>query len=87
MIAVELVAVVADEPVLAVGHRAHARCEPTRLEVGLYGVTRLVYLPGIALVVALQANDEATIIPVEHVWHMTARDDVNVLEQLVQVMT
>lgn len=87
MIAVELVSVVADEPVLAVGHRAHARCEPTRLEVGLYGVERLVYLPGIALVVAVMTNQGATIIPVEHVWHMSVRQHEDVLEQLAQVMT
>lgn len=87
MIAVELVAVVADEPILAVGHRAHARCEPTRLEVGMYGCERLVYLPGIALVVVAMQNQLATIIPVEHVWHMTVRHGEDVLEQLAQVMT
>lgn len=87
MIVVELVSVVADEPVLAVGHRAHARCEPTRLEVGMYGVERLVYLPGIALVVACMLNQLATIIPVEHVWHMTVRQDEDVLGALSQVMT
>jgi hypothetical protein len=87
VIAVELVAVVADEPILAVGHRAHARCEPTRLEVGLYGVERLIYLPGIALVVATMTNALATIIPVEHVWHMTVRQGEDVLDRLAQVMT
>jgi hypothetical protein len=57
------------------------------LEAGVYGVERLVYLPGIALVIALRRDAPATIIPVEHVWHMSVRPGEDVLEQLVQVMT
>lgn len=87
MIAVELGAVVADEPILPTTHHGRANCQPTRLEVGLYGVERIVYLPGIALVVVTYRDGSAIIVPVEHVWHMSVRGGVDALEQLAQVMT
>lgn len=87
MIAIELGSVVADEPLVPTGQHARASCQPTRLACGEYGVQRIAYLPGIALVVVVYMDETAVIIPVEHVWHMSVRGGVDALELLGQVMT
>jgi hypothetical protein len=86
VIAVELGAVVADEPIIPERHAAHVRCEPKRLAVGEWGIERIVYLPGIALVVVTYQDTSVVVIPVEHIWHMSVRVGVDALDLLAQVM-
>lgn len=85
MIGLELGAVVCDEPIVPAGSHARAHCQPTRLELGAWGVERIAYLPGLAIVVVVYADTTSAIIPVEHVWHMSVRGGVDALAQLAKV--
>lgn len=87
MIAIELGSVVADDPIIQAGQHSRASTRPTRLELGLYDVERIVYLPGIALVVVAWRDTSLRIIPLEHVWTMNVYGGVDALALLGQVMT
>jgi hypothetical protein len=86
MIAIELGSLVADDPIIQAGQHNRASTRPTRLEVGVYDVEWIVYLPGLALVVVAWRDTSVRIIPVEHVWTMNVRGGVDALALLDKAM-
>jgi len=71
MIALELSRVVVDEPVEAYSRRGSAHVL-TDCRAGDANWAHLHYLPQLALVVMVHRAGHVCIVPIEHVWHMTA---------------
>lgn len=86
MIAIELVRVVADEPIVPTTSHGRVRSEPKALAVDEWGVLGIVYLPGLALVVVTYADTSSCIVPVEHVWHMTPKPGADVIGPLLETL-
>lgn len=86
MTGLELGRVVVDEGIFPPGQHARVRSQPTALEVGLWGVDRIVYVPGLALVVVLYQDTTSALVPIEHVWQMSPRAGALVLETLAEGM-
>lgn len=87
MIAVDLISVVVDEPVDDPGVHG-AMTEPVRLFAPNGMNKRIRYLPQLALVVINHGAGYATIVPIEHVHHMTTTvDELDVVDVLGSVLS